>query len=92
MAKSKKTKPVSKHNHVEGEKCYECGFGVKKVSWKCIVGATVIGLAFGMYLAAGGALSQDQILSYLTIILGVVTLAVLVDTRKMILNCLFEKK
>ena len=77
------------HRHVEGDFCYECGYGMKNVNWKCIIIAIIIGVAFGIYLA-GGTLTQGDILKYLTIIMVAITLGLLLDVRKIILNQFFK--
>jgi hypothetical protein len=79
------------HNHSPGEICYECGYGLKKVSWKCIVLSVILGLAFGIYLA-GSSLTQQDVVSYLTLVLIAVILGLLLDIRKMILNVDFKEK
>ncbi len=92
MVKKKKAKvKKDEHTHFSGDVCYECGYGIKKVSWKCIVLSVILGLAFGIYLA-GGTLTQQDIISYLTLILLAVTLGLVLDTRKMILGHCFKGK
>ena len=86
------TNQKESHKHKPGDICYKCGYGIKKVSWLSISATAILGVAFGIYLAGGGHLTQEQIIMNLILILGVVTLGVLVDTRKMILNCLFDGK
>jgi divalent metal cation (Fe/Co/Zn/Cd) transporter len=78
--------------HVEGDECYEYGYGVRQVRWKLIFGTIIFGLIFGIYLSGFKNISIDFVTQCLILIVGVITLGVLLDTRKIMINTYFKTK
>ena len=73
-------------HHNEGDRCYECGYGIKRTClWKVAV-VIVLGLLLGWALSGANLLMAD-IVRYIELVLLACTLGIVLDIRKMMMNC-----
>ena len=90
-AKHNSNVPEKCRHHEEGDKCYKCGYGLAKVNPLKIALAIIIGVGFGIFLLNSIKIDTTLICSYVCALLLACILALVVDIRRIVLNCGYKK-